>query len=85
VSGNCTLRVLPIPSGPLGPSAQAVHDHLAPFGLSGESFSKDLPLVALNVPADADFLRIKTVLLQGEAEGWRQFEEACVTDAWKTA
>ncbi|MER6591915.1 DUF4265 domain-containing protein [Micromonospora purpureochromogenes] len=84
-SGNCTVRVLPIPSGPLGPSAQAVHDRLAPFGLGGESFSEDLPLVALNVPADADFPRIKAVLLQGEAEGWWQFEEACVTDAWETA
>lgn len=84
-SGNCTLRVLPIPSGPLGRSAQAVHDRLAPFGLGGESFSEDLPLVAVTVPADADFLRLKAVLVQGEAEGWWQFEEACVTLAWETA
>ncbi|MFD1538199.1 DUF4265 domain-containing protein [Nonomuraea guangzhouensis] len=31
-SGNCTVRVLPVPDGPLGRSAQAVHEQLAPFG-----------------------------------------------------
>ncbi|MEH0984688.1 DUF4265 domain-containing protein [Micromonospora sp. CPCC 205556] len=62
-----------------------MHDRLGLFGLGGESFSEDLPLVALNVPADADFPRLKAVLLQGEAEGWWQFEEACVTDAWNSA
>ena len=41
-SGNCTVRVIPIPAGPLGPSAQAVHEKLAPFGLGGEVFSQDL-------------------------------------------
>lgn len=84
-SGNCTVRVLPVPDGPLGRSARAVHDRLAPFGLGGESLSKDLPLVALTVPADADFPQIKAILLQGEAEGWWWFEVACVTDAWDTA
>ncbi|WP_241564581.1 DUF4265 domain-containing protein [Nonomuraea polychroma] len=34
-SGNCTVRVLPVPDGPLGRSAQAVHEQLAPFGLGG--------------------------------------------------
>ncbi|MEV1331664.1 DUF4265 domain-containing protein [Micromonospora costi] len=53
-SGNCTVRVLRAPNGPLGRSARAVHDRLAPFGLGGEAFSEELPLVALNVPADAD-------------------------------
>ncbi|MFI9365228.1 DUF4265 domain-containing protein [Kitasatospora sp. NPDC053057] len=38
-SGNCTIRVLPVPSGPLGRSARAVHERLSPFGLGGEVFS----------------------------------------------
>ncbi|SCG56166.1 protein of unknown function [Micromonospora echinaurantiaca] len=84
-SGNCTVRVLPVPTGPLGRSAQAVHDRLAPFGLGGETFSPELPLVALTVPADADLPAIKATLLRGQAEGWWHFEAACVTDAWRAA
>jgi hypothetical protein len=84
-SGNCTIRVLPVPDGPLGSSAQAVHDQLAPFGLGGESFSDQLPLVALTVPTTADLSAVKATLLHGETEGWWQFEAACVTEAWEAA
>jgi len=84
-SGNCTVRVLPIPSGPLGRSAQEVHQRLAPFGLGGESFSEEFPLVALNVPATADLSAVKAILLQGQTEGWWAFEAGCVTDAWEAA
>ncbi|SCE79712.1 protein of unknown function (DUF4265) [Micromonospora viridifaciens] len=84
-SGNCTVRVLPKPRGPLGPSAQAVFDRLAPFGLGGEPFSKELPLVALTVPASADLSSVKAALLRGEAEGWWTFEVGCATDEWKAA
>ena len=84
-SGNCTVRVLPDPDGPLGASAQAVHDRLAPFGLGGESFSEELPLIALTVPASADLRAVKATLLRGETEGWWEFEASCVTDAWEAA
>jgi len=84
-SGNCTVRVIPIPAGPLGPSAQAVHEKLAPFGLGGEVFSQDFPLVALTVPPDADFARVKALLAQGEEEGWWHYEVSCLTDAWTAA
>jgi hypothetical protein len=84
-SGNCTIRVLSVPDGPLGHSAQAVHAKLAPFGLGGEVFSKDFPLVALTVPADADHGRIKALLIRGREEGWWHFEASCVTDAWRAA
>ncbi|WP_326556572.1 DUF4265 domain-containing protein [Micromonospora sp. NBC_01796] len=84
-SGNCTVRILPIPDGPLGRSAQAVHDLVAPLGLGGEVFSEELPLVALTVPAGADLPRIKAFLIEGEAKGWWHFEEACTTEAWEVA
>ncbi|MGW6499596.1 DUF4265 domain-containing protein [Nonomuraea angiospora] len=84
-SGNCTVRVLPVPGGPLGRSAQAVHEQLAPLGLGGESFSSELPLVAFTVPADADLGRIKALLTRGQRDGWWHFEESCVTDAWRNA
>ncbi|WP_218106592.1 DUF4265 domain-containing protein [Micromonospora pallida] len=84
-SGNCTIRVLPVPDGPLGRSAQAVHEQFARFGLGGEAFSRELPLVALHVPADADLAAIKGLLKSGEERGWWAFEEACITDAWRDA
>ncbi|MFF4324517.1 DUF4265 domain-containing protein [Streptomyces sp. NPDC001568] len=84
-SGNCTLRVLPVPSGPLGRSARAVHERLSPFGLGGEVYSEDFPLVAFTVPADADLGRIKALLIHGRQEGWWHFELGCVTDAWRNA
>lgn len=84
-SGNNTIRVLPIPDGPLGPSARAVHERLAPFGIGGEVYSAELPLVALNIPASADLAHIKALLFRGEDEGWWAFETPCVGDAWTSA
>lgn len=84
-SGNCTVWVIPIPTGPLGPSARAVHERLAPFGVSGEAFSKEFPLIALTVPAGADYAGIKALLAEGEESDWWHFEVSCSTDAWNAA
>src|ERR1700754_446737 len=75
-SGNLTIRVLPIPDGSLGRSARAVHDRFAAFGLGGEVFSQELPLVAFTVPAWADLTGINALLQDGRDEGWWHFEEA---------
>ncbi len=83
--GNCTIRVLPVPTGPLGRSPQAVHQRLAAFGLGGEVFSKDFPLVAFTVPANADFCGIKALLAQGQQDGWWHYEIGCASDAWRNA
>ncbi|MBA2949571.1 DUF4265 domain-containing protein [Streptomyces himalayensis] len=84
-SGSCTIRVLPVPSGPLGRSAHAVFEQLAPSGVGGEVFSEEFPLVAFTVRADADLSRIKALLTRGQEHGWWHFETACVTDAWREA
>ncbi|MFE8973725.1 DUF4265 domain-containing protein [Streptomyces cyaneofuscatus] len=84
-SGNCTVRVLPLPDGPLGRDARAVHGRLAPFGLGGEVFSADFPLVAFTVPGGADLRAIKELLVRGEEEGWWHFEVSCATEAWRAA
>lgn len=84
-SGHCTIRVLAVPSGPLGPHASAVHDRLAGFGLGGEVFSASFPLVAYDVPGDADLAGIKAVLTAGEADGWWQYEVGCATEQWRAA
>ncbi|WP_340555937.1 DUF4265 domain-containing protein [Streptomyces sp. GSL17-111] len=81
-SGNCTIRVVPIPSGPLGRSAQAVHQRLATFRLGGEVFSDDFPMVAFTAPAGADFTGIKALLNRGQEEGWWHYEVGSGTDQW---
>lgn len=84
-SGGCTIRVLPVPDGPLGRSAGAVHERLAEFGLGGEAFSQEFPLVAFDVPAGADLRSVKAMLVGGQDAGWWYFEEGCVTEAWSAA
>ncbi|XUZ27802.1 DUF4265 domain-containing protein [Streptomyces sp. RMIT01] len=84
-SGNCTVRVLPVPDGPLGHDVRAVHERLAGFGLTGEVFSADVPLVALTVPGGADLRGVKALLARGRDEGWWHFEVSCATDAWRSA
>jgi hypothetical protein len=41
-----------------------------PLRSGGEVFSSELPLVAFDVPADADFGAIKQVLADGTTNGW---------------
>lgn len=84
-AGNCTVRVVPVPSGLLGRSPQAVHQRLAVFNLGGEVMSKDFPMVAFNVPAGADFAGIKALLKQGQDAGWWHYEVGCGTDEWWSA
>ncbi|MEU8541076.1 DUF4265 domain-containing protein [Streptomyces sp. NPDC048717] len=84
-SGNVAIRVLPVPGGPLGPSARAVGERFAPYGLGGESFSAEFPLVALTVPAGAPMAGIKELLARGTREGWWHWETGCATDAWNAA
>jgi Domain of unknown function (DUF4265) len=81
-SGNCTIRVVPVPTGPLGRSPQAVHQRLSPFELGGEVFSAEFPMVALTVPAGADFAGVKTLLAQGQHEGWWHYEVGRGTEEW---
>lgn len=84
-SGNCTIRVVPVPTGPLGPSTQAVHQRLAVFGLGGEVFSDDFPMVALTVPPGRNFAGIKALLTPGQEDGWWHFEVGYGTDEWWNA
>ncbi|MDQ0798276.1 DUF4265 domain-containing protein [Streptomyces sp. B1I3] len=84
-SGNCTIRVVPVPSGPLGRSAQAVHERLSVFGLGGEVFSTEFPMAAFTAPAGADFAGIKRLLEQGEEKGWWHYEIGCGTEEWWSA
>jgi hypothetical protein len=83
-SGNCTIRVVPFPSGPLHGSRQRVLDAFEPFGVTGEGFPQ-YGLVALEVPPDADLVGVQRVLRAGARDGWWDYEEGCVTDEWTAA
>ena len=62
VSGNCTVRVVPIPRRAVGAERAGRFEQLAPLGLGGEAYSREFPLVALTAPAGADFAGIKALL-----------------------
>jgi len=83
-SGNCTIRVIPFPEGPLAGSRQAVLDAFAPLGVDGEGLQQ-YGIVALNVPAGADLVAVKRLLRQGVEDGWWDYEEGCIGDAWLSA
>lgn len=84
-SVNRTIRVVPVPDGPMGGSPQAVHQRLSGFGLGGEVFGEEFPMVAFTAPAGADFAGIKALLVQGGEQGWWHYEVGCGTDEWWNA
>lgn len=83
-SGNCTIRVVPSPSGPLRGSRQRVLDTFQPFGVTGEGIQQ-FGLVALEVPPGADLAGVQRVLRAGARDGWWEYEEGCVSDEWVAA
>ncbi|MYV96822.1 DUF4265 domain-containing protein [Streptomyces sp. SID3343] len=83
-SGNCTVRVIPFRDGALRGDMQAVLDLFGPLGVSGEGVER-FGLVALGVPANADFGPVRELLARGAIEEWWDFEESCVGDAWEAA
>lgn len=83
-SGNCTIRVIPYPDGPLHGDRQAVLDAFAPFGVEGAGAER-YSLVALNVPANADLVAVKRLLQEGEQDNRWAYEEGCIGDAWAEA
>lgn len=83
-SERCTIRIIPFQEGALAGSLQAALDAFAPVGVTGEGIEQ-FGMVALDVPPDADLAAIQRLLRQGSDDGWWDYEEACVTDAWLAA
>lgn len=81
-SGNLTIRVIPLAAGPLHGSRDEVLSRLNALGVTGESAGA-YPIVALIVPPGAPRNAVKELLIRGEAEGWWEYEEGCVDDAWQ--
>lgn len=83
-SGYLTLRVIPMPEGPLNGSESRVLELLARDGVSGEGFG-ERPIVSVEVAPSADLAALKRQLIAGEMEGLWHFEEGCVSQAWMDA
>jgi hypothetical protein len=83
-SGYCTIRVIPFRAGPLEGSRQRVLDEFAALGVTGEGVQQ-YGLVALDVPPGVDVLAVKGLLERGQRDGWWDYEEGCVGDAWLAA
>jgi len=83
-SGTCTIRVVPFRKGPLDGSRQRVLDAFAPLGVNGEGVEQ-YGIVALDVPPDVDLAAVKRLLREGARDGWWDYEEGCVGDAWLAA
>lgn len=80
--GRLTVRVLPLPEGPLNGDPQEVRRAFAPLGvLSGEP-SPQYGIVALDIPREADLRAVKALLLEGEALGSWDIDESRVSDEW---
>ncbi len=42
-------------------------------------------MVARDVPPDVDLAAAKRLLREGERDGWCEYEEGCIGDAWLAA
>jgi Domain of unknown function (DUF4265) len=78
-SGRLTIRVIPFRAGPLAGSLRAVVEIFEELGVSGEGALPAYAIVALDVPADADFAAVKARLRRGEDDGSWSYEEAAST------
>ncbi|MEU4690008.1 DUF4265 domain-containing protein [Actinoplanes sp. NPDC023714] len=83
-SGHCTIRIIPFAEGALGGSRQRVLDLFTPLGVEGEGLQQ-FGLVALDVPPGADLAAVKRLLRDGSRDGWWDYEEGCVGEAWLEA
>lgn len=80
-SGNCTIRLIVLKDGGSAAARQSVLQTFHSLGATGEGIER-YRMVALDVPPEADLLRIRKLLEHGEVKEWWHWEEGCVTAAW---
>ena len=83
-SGYCTIRIIPFREGTLDGSRQRVLHAFAPLGVTGEGIER-YGMVALDVPPDADLAAVKRLLGEGSRDGWWEYDEGRIGDAWQAA
>lgn len=82
-SENCTIRLIVLKDGGSADARQSVLEIFHKLGTTGEGIER-YRMVALDVPPEADLLRIRKLLEHGTAEDWWHWEEGCVTAAWRS-
>lgn len=83
-SQRCTVRVVPFRAGPLQGDRQQVLDEFAAVGVTGEGIEQ-YDIVVLDIPPTADLAAVKKLLRDGVQQGWWDYEESNVGDAWANA
>ena len=61
----------------------AVLDAFADLEVRGESAAPAYPIAALDIPPDADFRAILGRLRAGKSDGTWDYQESCVSPAWR--
>jgi hypothetical protein len=84
-SGYCAIRVMLATGSPLGPLDAGTEAILEKFTALGVTGSGMFGLTAIDVPPDADLRLIRQLLDIGQRDGWWDYDELCVTDAWNAA
>jgi hypothetical protein len=81
-SGRYTISVIPRGDEAASDQLQSIVDLFAPLGAECEGALPAFKLVALDIPPTARLAEIKSLLVQGEAEGRWGYEEGCIDPRW---
>ncbi|MFF5936680.1 DUF4265 domain-containing protein [Streptomyces sp. NPDC012508] len=83
-SDNCTIRLIVLRDGGSAAARQSVLNVFHELGAGGEGIER-FRMVALDIPPNAEVVKIKRPLQEGVEREWWHVEEGCITDAWRTA
>lgn len=83
-SQNCTIRLIVLKDDGSAAARQSVLEVFHRLSTTGEGIER-FGMVALEVPPQADLLKIRELLEHGETKEWWHWEEGCVTAAWEAA
>jgi hypothetical protein len=84
-SGYCAIRVVPASDSLLGlgdAGAEVILEKFAALGVTGSNW---FGLVVIDVAPDTQLHLVRGLLDTGQRSGWWDYDELCVTRAWKTA
>jgi hypothetical protein len=82
-SGRYTIRVIPLGDGAAREQLRSIVDLFAPLGAECEGALPAYKLVALDIPPTGRLDEIKSLLVQGQAEGRWAYEEGCIDARWR--
>jgi hypothetical protein len=84
-AGYCAIKLMLAEDGPLGPittGTEAMVDSFTPLAITGLGM---FGVAVIDVPPEADLRRVRHLLDTGRRDGWWDYDELCITDAWKMA